>query len=76
MQVYNNDANAIIASDARPLTLIPYLCPFYYQKRCCGTWCSLFEIAQAIRNQDGIVTKRINLRCGDGNKIFMVQETP
>jgi len=74
MQLYDNQTDAKNASDARTLSLIPYECPFSFEKKACGTWCSLFEIAEHTRGLDGAVMKRINLRCGDGNRIFMVTE--
>jgi hypothetical protein len=74
MQLYTNQVDALNASDARTLTLVPYECPYSFEKKACGTWCALFEIAEHTRSADGTVLKRASLRCGDGNKVFMVSE--
>lgn len=72
--LYDNQIDALAASDARDLQLVPYECPFAFEKKACGTWCALFELAGHTRGSDGTVFKRAGLRCGDGNKFFLVQE--
>lgn len=74
MNLYDNQSAALTASDNRELKFIPYECPFSFEKRACGTWCALFEKAEHVRSLDGVTFKRINLRCGDGNKTFQVSE--
>jgi len=74
MPLYNTNADALVASDSRTQQFINYQCPYYFEKRACGSWCALFEIAEHTRGSDGSVLKGINLRCGDGNKIFRIIE--
>jgi len=70
-QIYSDNVSALVEVDNRQLQMIGYECPFYSSRKACGNWCSLFEIAEHTRGADGAVIKRVNLRCGDGNRIFM-----
>ena len=72
--LYTDQVSALAASDVRDLQLIPYECPFSFEKKACGTWCALFEISEHTGSLDGVVFKRVGLRCGDGNKSFLVAE--
>ena len=71
---YTSNANALADVNGRQHNYIPYVCPFYFEEKSCGSWCALFEIAEHTRGLDGAKMRRVCLRCGDGQKVFAVIE--
>jgi len=71
---YSTEADALADVNGRSHTYIPYLCPFTHADKPCGSWCTLFEIAEHTRGLDVAKHRRVCLRCGDGQKVFHVIE--
>jgi hypothetical protein len=67
---YTSNVDAINDVNGRTHNYISYLCPFTHENKACGSWCPLFEIAGHTRGIDGANLTHVNLRCGDGHRVF------